>query len=226
MQNDVAVISIGHIPEIDLSDYYTKEQIDTTLTSYGTGLRGAGWKIIADDPNMLLSYMVKLTNSGVDISEGLIPAHTGSKDSNDNWYTPWWSALLKHTDYKDFKLGLDRIYTLENASYVTASQLDEMSYATQQYVQDEISQIPAPDMSNYYTKTDVDTTLSSYINTAQYDSSSHNILLQHNSTTIATIDASPFIIDGMVENVVVSNGNLIQYRRRQAGHNDTNKSDI
>ena len=34
MSNDLAILSIGHIPDVDLSYYYTKDEIDNTLLSY------------------------------------------------------------------------------------------------------------------------------------------------------------------------------------------------
>ena len=107
--------------------------------------------------------------------------------------------------------------TLNN--YVTDNELSTTlnDYATTQYVDDAVSQI---DLSDYYTSSQVDTMLSDYVNDAEYDSTNHNILLKNGSNTIATIDASPFIVDGMVDNVEIVNGNLVISFNTDAGKQD------
>ena len=51
--------------------------------------------------------------------------------------------------------------------------------------------------------------VSSYINSTDYDSANHLIKFFHNETLIDSIDATAFIKDGMVDNVVISGGNLV-----------------
>jgi hypothetical protein len=51
--------------------------------------------------------------------------------------------------------------------------------------------------------------LSAYINGVDYNSTSKEMEFKHNDTVLATIDATPFIKDGMVSNVVAENGNLV-----------------
>ena len=51
--------------------------------------------------------------------------------------------------------------------------------------------------------------LSAYINGVDYNSTSKEMEFKHDDTVLATIDATPFIKDGMVSNVVVENGNLV-----------------
>lgn len=51
--------------------------------------------------------------------------------------------------------------------------------------------------------------VSSYINSTDYDSTNHLIKFFHNETLIDSIDAADFIKDGMVDNVVISGGNLV-----------------
>lgn len=109
------------------------------------------------------------------------------------------------------------------SDYVTSTDLGTTlnDYATTQYVDDAVSQI---DLSDYYTSSQVDTMLSGYVNDAEYDSTDHQILLKNNDgsvpITIATIDASPFIVDGMVDDVEVSNGNLVISFNTDAGKQD------
>ena len=49
----------------------------------------------------------------------------------------------------------------------------------------------------------------SYVNSAAYNSNSKKIELKHGSTVIAEVDATAFIVDGMVSSVKVENGNLV-----------------
>ena len=63
--------------------------------------------------------------------------------------------------------------------------------------------------TDVYTKTQTDTILEGYVNDASYNSTTHEIELKHGNSVVATVDATPFIIDGMVDDVTVSNGNLV-----------------
>ena len=74
--------------------------------------------------------------------------------------------------------------------------------------------------NNFYNMTQVNNMLAGYVNDAEYDSTNHNILLKNGSNTIATIDASPFIVDGMVDNVEIVNGNLVISFNTDAGKQD------
>ena len=59
--------------------------------------------------------------------------------------------------------------------------------------------------------------LSGYVNGGSYDSTSKKILLKHDSSTIAEIDATAFIKDGMVSSVAISNGQLVVTFNTDAG---------
>ena len=59
--------------------------------------------------------------------------------------------------------------------------------------------------------------LSAYVNDASYDSTENKILFKHGSTTIAYIDATAFIKDGMVSSVAISNGYLVITFNTDAG---------
>lgn len=59
--------------------------------------------------------------------------------------------------------------------------------------------------------------LSSYFNGAVYDSTEKKIFFKHDNTVIAEIDATSFIKDGMVNNVVIDNGNLVITFNEEAG---------
>lgn len=62
--------------------------------------------------------------------------------------------------------------------------------------------------------------LSAYVNAAVYDSNAKKILLKHDSATVAEIDATAFIKDGMVDGVEVSGGNLVISFNTDAGIED------
>jgi len=59
--------------------------------------------------------------------------------------------------------------------------------------------------------------LATYVNAASYDSGAKKILLKHASTTVAEIDATAFIKDGMVSSVGISGGNLVITFNTDAG---------
>ena len=59
--------------------------------------------------------------------------------------------------------------------------------------------------------------LDDFINAADYDSNVKKILLKHDVTTVAEIDATAFIKDGMVSSVAISNGKLVITFNTDAG---------
>lgn len=163
--------------DIDTTNFYTKSDIDTTLTSYATSISSPGWLITGGEPNYMWSYQIKLEHNGTELNRVRIPAHTKSKNSDDQWYTPFYSALLKNNDYIAFLNGLDTLSEISSdyvtntslsttlQDYVTDTELTTTlnPYATQQYVDNAVAQI---DTSNYYTKSQIDTTLQSYVKTS------------------------------------------------------------
>lgn len=71
-------------------------------------------------------------------------------------------------------------------------------------------------LENYYTKQQADRrfltehqSLEAYVNAAGYNSEEKRIELKHGSNILATIDAKAFIKDGMVDSVVIQNGNIV-----------------
>jgi len=53
--------------------------------------------------------------------------------------------------------------------------------------------------------------VSGFINSVEYeeDGGNHSIIFYHDNVVIDSIDASPFLIDGMIENVYIEDGNLV-----------------
>lgn len=62
--------------------------------------------------------------------------------------------------------------------------------------------------------------LAGYVNGGEYNSLTKEILLKHNSTVVSRIDATEFIKDGMVESVVIENGEMIITFNTDAGQED------
>lgn len=59
--------------------------------------------------------------------------------------------------------------------------------------------------------------LEAYVNAGSYDSQTKKINLKHDDNTLFSIDASAFIKDGMINNVVVENGNIVITFNTDAG---------
>ena len=62
--------------------------------------------------------------------------------------------------------------------------------------------------------------LSAYFNDASYDNNAHRINFYHGQTVVAYVDASPFIIDGMVDDVRIENGYLVIDFNTESGKQD------
>lgn len=61
---------------------------------------------------------------------------------------------------------------------------------------------------------------SDLVNGGAYNSTSKKIELKHGSTVLAEIDATPFIVDGMVDDVRIENGNLVIDFNTESGKQD------
>ena len=58
------------------------------------------------------------------------------------------------------------------------------------------------------------------VNGGAYNSTTKKIELKHGSTVVAEIDAAPFIVDGMVDDVRIENGNLVIDFNTESGKQD------
>ena len=70
------------------------------------------------------------------------------------------------------------------------------------------------------TAVQVHQSLDAYVNAAGYDSTAKEIQLKHDSTVVASIDATAFIKDGMVDSVEITGGNLVISFNTDAGIED------
>lgn len=188
------------ISDIDLTDYYTKSEVDTTLNSYGTSL-SKGIKII---PGPSIGMDINLNSNTQSLSTLTIPSF--QKHNNSSVPKGWEIS-------PDTLMG----FVLKSTVETIYDTVDDVNSIMSDYI---TSTSLNSALSDYYTQSQVDTMLSDYVNDAEYDSTNHNILLKNGSNTIATIDASPFIVDGMVDNVEIVNGNLVISFNTDAGKQD------
>lgn len=84
-----------------------------------------------------------------------------------------------------------------DAGYITSDALN--GYATEQWVGQQ-GYITGVDLSNYATLQDIPD-VSNYFDGAEYDSGTTRINFYHGNTVKAYIDASAFIVDGMIDDV-------------------------
>lgn len=62
--------------------------------------------------------------------------------------------------------------------------------------------------------------ISSYFNNAIYNTATHRIDFYHGQNVVAYIDASEFIVDGMVDDVSIEDGNLVITFNTESGQQD------
>lgn len=106
---------------------------------------------------------------------------------------------------------IDEVVSGNLEDYVKKEELSTTleDYYTKEEVDAAIEAIDVTEQLEDYSTTDqIESMLESYINDAEYDSESSKILLKNKETdeTIAEIDAAPFIQDGMVSDVEITEG--------------------
>ena len=139
---------LGDLSKIDLTNYYTKSEVDTMVDSINDTIE-ANERIIA-------SALVDLNENKADKSE--IPDLT---DYATKTYVDEAIAEIPQPDLSAYATVVD-VEELEEGSAAALNDLNdrvdtiENDYATETYVDTSIAAIPAPDMSNYYTKSEID----------------------------------------------------------------------
>ena len=101
----------------------------------------------------------------------------------------------------EIESGLTNFYTKEEID----EKVDDLSGATQ-VIERNLSELSAATMETF--------------NGAEYISSAKTIVFKHDNKIIDTIDATDFIKDGMVDNVLVSGSNLVIIFNTDAGKQD------
>lgn len=73
------------------------------------------------------------------------------------------------------------------------------------------------DLNSYLKSDTLNTTISSYATSANYDSNTKKIYLKHGTTILSEIDATDFIKDGMIDTAYVQGSNLVISFNTDAG---------
>ena len=83
--------------------------------------------------------------------------------------------------------------------------------------------VTALDKTNWNAKAELSDIpdVTGYINSAVYDSQTKRINFKHGDTVVAYIDATPFVVDGMVDTVEIAGGNLVITWNTDAGKQST-----
>lgn len=198
------------IANIDLTDYYTKSEINTTLESYVT------------DSELNTAISPFITNLDLsNVLENYVSNVALEQDLEDYAKFEDLTSYAKFEDLTSYATTqyVDNEIATSLGNYVESSHLYDNIYTKSQVDTKDANERNYVN-SNFYNTTQVDRMLTNYVNDAEYDSTNHNILFKHDSSVIATIDASPFIVDGMVDNVEISNGNLVISFNTDAGKQD------
>ena len=121
MSNDLAILSIGHIPDVDLSYYYTKDEIDETLLAY-----------VTHDYLSSQSYLTSTDLDGyvTDTSLATTLSSYATNDSVDNKIQLLWTdAVNTFVDDDELQEAISHV-TVDLSSYVTYNYLSDQSYVT------------------------------------------------------------------------------------------------
>ena len=166
--NNMGYITINDVPAPDLSNYYTKGQVDNTLTAY----------VKTADLNTTLDSYVKQTSLDTTLSSYTTYAYISSNyptytylDTNYPTYTylntnyPTYTYLNTNYvtyAYLDYRLdGLSPGGTVDLSSYVTYTYWDNSNEAIAYFITNQT--LFNNDIgNNYYNKSDINTILTSY----------------------------------------------------------------
>lgn len=222
IKSDVATVIVGKAAD----DYYTKDEVytkdetNTMLLSYTTTIELtdtllsyvktqvlndtlASYVKVNDLNNTLISYVDKNDLDTV----------LASYVNDDELAT----TLQSYVDYTTFDRTREEMVTDTqlNTTLTSYVKTDDLNNTLSSYISgDDLSYT----LSSYVKTSDMNTTLTAYVTTGVYDDNTKNIYLKHGDTVLATIDASSFVMDGMIESVYVYNGNLIITFNTESGH--------
>ena len=242
---------LGDVGDIDLTDYYTKTEVDDKLVLKANASE-VYTKTEAD--NKFLTEHQSLSNyytkddvynktesdakyaTQVVVNEEIAARIEAIRDINTtlgtkadkseipvvpdmtNYYSKTETDALLADKADTDDIPTDNAELTNGAGYITNSALN--GYATEQWVENQGYLTEHQSLANYYTKTETDALIPNvedYFDGAEYDSNTRRINFKHGNTIKAYIDANAFIKDGMVENVEISNGNLVITFNTDAG---------
>lgn len=142
--------------------------------------------------------------------------------SLDNYYTKAQTDTAISTATNDMATET----WVEQQGYLTQHQ-DISGLATKTELSDHTGNttihVTSSDKTNWNAKAELSDIpdVTGYINGAVYDSQTKRINFKHGDTVVAYIDATPFVVDGMVDTVEITGGNLVITWNTDAGKQST-----
>ena len=142
--------------------------------------------------------------------------------SLDNYYTKAQTDTAISTATNDMATET----WVEQQGYLTQHQ-DISGLATKTELSDHTGNttihVTALDKTNWNAKAELSDIpdVTGYIDGAVYDSQTKRINFKHGDTVVAYIDATPFVVDGMVDTVEITGGNLVITWNTDAGKQST-----
>ena len=198
----------------DVSDFVTSADVKTQVEEYNYVNSGQ------------VQTQIEESLSGVDLSNYYTSAQTDSaiQEATQDFVTSA-NVETQITD-KHYVTSAQTKEQIESYNYITAADLPDVSeFITSGDAQEQINS----SLSGYATEQWVENqgyltehqSLSGLVASAAYISSAKTIeFYNSNDTVLSTIDATAFIKDGMVDNVVISGSNLIISFNTDAGKED------
>ena len=227
------------ISHIDLEDYYTKEETDAAITGATADLPSKAW-VTGDTASRIDTAIA---------SETARTENTYAKKSEipdlDNYYTK--SETDEAIEEAISGISLEGYWTsAQTKNYVDAEITGATASETARTENVYAKKSDIPSLDDYYTKAQTDAeitgatvdmatktwvgeqgyltehqSLAGLFDDARYVSSSKTInFYDKTDTLVATIDATDFIKDGMVDNVYISGSTLVISFNTDAGQED------
>lgn len=140
--NNTNVEFVNFVPQEGDSDYYTKEQTDKKIAESKSSTMNEVDDLLSNYPTTE-QMNDAISNVSVDLTGYATESYVDAGDEH----------LQTQIDEKSYRYDHD-IAVLQ--VYVNDIKTKDGGYTTKSYVDEEIRNIPLPDMSEYYTKTEID----------------------------------------------------------------------
>ena len=210
--------SSGNIATFSSDNYYTEKKLGSGFT--GENSANTVTSVIEDNERAISAALNDLEANKLDVSAytptDLSNYYTKSETSGKTELSDAFDEKADITWVED-KLG--SAFTGDNSANTVTSVIEENEEIVSTALNDldtkklDVSAYTPTDLSNYYTKsetsgkTEISTELNKYADSVKYNSTSHTIEFYHGTTAgtkVFEVDASAFIIDGMVDDVEVA----------------------
>lgn len=207
----------------DLSEYYTKNEIDEISSGHLTTAKfeeklGSGFT--GENSATTITEVIEHNEFVTSAALNDLNIKVGSGFSNSSITEVVSTTVLglstlfdTYLPRNEFETKIGSSFTGSNSATTITSYLDEKELVISSALNDlntnklDVSAYTPTDLSNYYTKAQVDGLIPSvdgYFDGVSYDSDSHIITFSHSGSSAATLDATAFIKDGMVNSAYTS----------------------